>query len=100
MQKIKIILSAVSAALLFVLGILAGHSGRHNSDGITDAIDREGEFQGRITGAQDGEREHQAGITDLESRVDEQGKRIDEAQDRIRDTDSLVDRLKKRNGLD
>ena len=100
MSKIKIIVAAIGAAILFILGILTGRAGRHNDSRINDAIDREGKFQDRIDIVKSGESEHQSGIADLENRVASAGAGISNLEDRIADTDGLAERLKKRNNLD
>lgn len=99
-KKIKIILSAIGAAVLFILGLLAGRAGRHNDSGVATATRREGELQDRIDIVKTNERSHQKRVADLAGRVDEAGARISDTENRIADTDGLAERLKKRNNLD
>jgi len=99
-DKIKIVISAIGAALLFILGIFAGRTGRHNKSGIDSAIDGEGELQDDIGAAERREANILLGIADLEGRVNETAAGVRDLEAGISDTDRLAQRLKERNDLE
>jgi len=99
LKKIKIILSAVGAALLFILGVFAGskRSGGHNESRASKALDAERELDEQL----------QRAGSEISDSIDRTQDRIDEAsadsqivRDRIRDSAGFIDDLKKRNGLE
>ena len=98
--KIKIILSAIGAALLFIIGLFTGRAGRHNESRIAAAIDGEGELQDDIGAAERRETNILLGIADLEGRVNETAAGVSDLEAGISDTDRLAERLKKRNNLE
>ena len=99
MEKVKIIISAIIGAVLFIIGILAGRAGRHNESGIDSAIDGEGEHEGNLNSAERRERDTQDRIDIVTSGVNATAAGISSAEDRISDSDNLVERIKKRNGI-
>ena len=98
--KIKVILSAIGAALLFIIGLFTGRAGRHNESRIAAAIDGEGELQDDISSAQSGERDAQDRIDIVESGINATSAGISDLEAGISDTDRLAERLKKRNNLE
>ena len=99
MEKVKIIISAIIGAVLFIIGILAGRAGRHNESGIDSAIDGEGEHEGNLNSAESRERDTQDRIDIVTSGVNATAAGISDLETGIADTDRLVERIKKRNGI-
>jgi len=96
MVKFKIILAAIGAALLFILGIFTGRAGRHNDIRVDRDIESERELaaglhdiDGDISGELKSTREEIDGVAAKDKTV----------RNRIRRTQSIIDRVKKRNGL-